>query len=324
MGCFVSKDSGNNLASGRRIDALKEKLLPSHRVVVVELKGANELKSVRAKLFRANGPFFEISIRPEQELTGDQTYRSSHRPPTTEPRWEPPEKFEFVVTDLTDAKIIIGAWNFNSTRSPDEIGINILELKDVTETKTEKKLKIYSSDTGDFVGLVDLNVYSMDARKAASIVAQIVYEYQRWKPVQGWGSTPAPGHFMATDPGRWSNDDQSSFGDSIDSVLKKVGAKIEILKPWGAVGNEHDVDGWTYATNFNYLDWWPEQGSGMFVRRRQWRREITIISDDNPEVSPLQKTDYVPPSLSNQVIDDAGMPQHNEDGDRIVEAAHAE
>ena len=35
-----------------------------------------------------------------------------------------------------------------------------------------------------------------------------------------------------------------------------------------------DVDGWTYATDFNFLDWWPKQGRRTFVRRRLWTRQV--------------------------------------------------
>jgi len=296
MGCCVTKDSANNLESGKRVDNLKEQLLPSHRVVVIDLKGSDELKRLPAKIFHANGPYFEISIRPEQGLVKDQTYRSSHRPPTSQPRWEPPERFEYIITDPTDVKFLITAWNFNSTEHPDEIGVGLLEMKDVTETKSAKKIKLYSSDTGEFVGLVELVVQSVDARKAASVEVQLVYEYQRWNPVQQWGSTPSPGHFLPSDPGKWSNDDQSKYGSTIDSVLTKMNVKFEVVKPWVAIGNAHDVDGWTYATNFNYLDWWPEAKKGLFVRRRQWRREITILDDDST-TSPVHDKVYVPPSL---------------------------
>jgi hypothetical protein len=87
-----------------------------------------------------------------------------------------------------------------------------------------------------------------------------------------------------------------------------MNVKFEVVKPWVAIGNSQDVDGWTYATNFDYLDWWPEAKKGLFVRRRQWRREITII-DDDATTSPVHETVYVPPSLpkpASSLVDHVG------------------
>ena len=61
------------------------------------------------------------------------------------------------------------ALNFNSTPKPEEIGIGVLAVQDINEMRTEKKAKLYSQETGDFVGEVDILVSSMKAKKAANI-----------------------------------------------------------------------------------------------------------------------------------------------------------
>ena len=68
-----------------------------------------------------------------------------------------------------EAKIIIMALNFNSTPKPEEIGIGVLTMRDVSEKRSEKKVKLYSQETGEFVGEVDLLISSMKANKAANI-----------------------------------------------------------------------------------------------------------------------------------------------------------
>ena len=124
------------------------------------------------------------------------------------------------------------------------------------------------------------------------------------------GST-FPGHFLPTDPNvgensyGWSTTASGAdrkFGN-FDELAPPVPSNWEIHIPWSAPGNEdvrlfvftdfffsivkfalmlfpdkisqlQDADGWTYATDFNYLDWWPKQGRRMFVRRRLWVRQI--------------------------------------------------
>ena len=61
------------------------------------------------------------------------------------------------------------ALNFNSTPKPEEIGIGVLTVQDINEKRAEKKAKLYSQETGDFVGEVDILVSSMKAKKAANI-----------------------------------------------------------------------------------------------------------------------------------------------------------
>ena len=62
---------------------------------------------------------------------------------------------------MTDAKMVITAMNFNSTKNPEEIGVGVFFVTEATENKTEKKVKLYSEDTGAVVGEVDLNIYIM-------------------------------------------------------------------------------------------------------------------------------------------------------------------
>jgi hypothetical protein len=279
MGCYLTKDSNNNLESEKKIRALRKQFSDTDKVIIVELKEASRLKVIEAKLFRANGPYFEISLKPTQTLIGEQSYKSSHRPPTDNPQWNPFEMFHFLILDRENqpnVKLLFTAWNFNSTPQPEELGVGVLDLKDVSETRVEKKISIYDEGNGTHVGDVDIFYSMMGAKEAASMEDQIYYEYQSWKPVIEWGSTDE--HFMPSDKGKWSDATQSVWGVSLESVAGKIDESSQrIVKNWHSLGNKNDVEGWSYATNFNYLDWWPEKKSGMFVRRRMWKRIVCEV-----------------------------------------------
>lgn len=294
MGCCLTKDSSNYLNSEKNIRGLKMQFSEEDRVIVVELKSGKSLKTIPAKMFRANGPFVQISLLPEQPMLKGQTYRSSHRPDAGDPTWTPHENFMFLIQDPGKAKgniqLVFTAFNFNSTRGPEELGTGLLNIKDIGPEHVEKRVHLNDTDNGNAAGEIMVNVYLLEAIEAAHTVDQVVYEYERWKPIIGYGSTKE--HFLDSDKGRWSDSTQSKWGHSLEKIVGKLDeTSFKITKNWYAVGTASDIQGWTYATNFNYLDWWPEPAPGRFVRRRQWRRilcEITRGSFSSASINPLQ------------------------------------
>merc|ERR550537_1673588 len=108
MGCLLTKDNaGENVVSMEKLASLRESLLPNSRAITVELKSCRDLKRIPAVLFRANGPYIEFYVKPDQKVAGKQRYHSSHRPCSGNPHWSPPEKFHFLIDDFNEAKIII-------------------------------------------------------------------------------------------------------------------------------------------------------------------------------------------------------------------------
>jgi hypothetical protein len=55
----------------------------------------------------SSDPFVEMFLRPADKSGGAQKQRSSHKPRTLNPRWEPPEKFNFICCDLSFTRIVI-------------------------------------------------------------------------------------------------------------------------------------------------------------------------------------------------------------------------
>jgi hypothetical protein len=290
----LTKDSATYLNSEKNVRELKQQLSEDDRVVVVELKSGDSLKTIPPKLFRANGVFIQISLLPEQPMLKSQIYRSSHRPGTGDPSWTPRENFMFLIQDPSKVKgniqLVFTAFNFNSTRAPEELGTGLLNIKNIGTEHVEQKIQLNDTDNGNAAGEILVNVYLLDAIEAAHTVEQVVYEYERWKPIIGYGSTKE--HFLDSDKGRWSDSTQAKWGHSLEGIVGKLDeASFRITKNWFAVGTESDIQGWTYATNFNYLDWWPEQAPSRFVRRRQWKRvlcEITRDSFSRTPINPLQ------------------------------------
>lgn len=179
---------GTSIQSMRKLESLKTQLLPSHMAAIIELKAGSQMQIIMNRIpYMPAGPFVEFSLKPDQDIGGQQRYQSSYRPSSAEPHWNPPEKFLFIVADLTSAKIVIMALDYNQIRTPKEIGIGVLNLKDIGEKRVEKKVKIYSEETGECQGEIELFVSTMKAIKAANIREDYIYQYQRWQPVIDWG-----------------------------------------------------------------------------------------------------------------------------------------
>ena len=129
----------------------------------------------------------------------------------------------------------------------------------------------------------------------------VIYEYQRWQPIIEWGSTPGHFTIADKGKWSRFDNDTIVWGD-FEHIAHKVPEGWEVHKPWSTVGrprplrqtrsplhfhdtasfvvslscglltgmylissplgNAMDVDGWAYATNFEYLDWFPKQRKG--------------------------------------------------------------
>lgn len=243
------------------------------RVIIVKLMGASGLPESGGLV--SPDPYVELAMRPGDFTAGDQAQRSTSRPRTTSPRWEPPERFQFIISDPdTPSKIVLSVYNRpGGAKSVVAMGDAIIPTKDVKPKPEIKTLKLINPESGKFEGEMEVELTSMDILAASSIEEQTVYEYQRWQPVVLWGSD-YPGHLLPTDPGRWSSADGRRFAGTFDEVAPPLPEGWDTLKPWSIMLTSGDLGGWQYSVDFSSKSWYPEQGFGMYVRRRLWTREV--------------------------------------------------
>lgn len=108
-----------------------------------------------------------------------------------------------------------------------------------------------------------------------------VYEYQRWLPVRGWGTVLLP-----TDPGKWSDASQSTWGSALSDVAPPLPAiGWSVTKAWAPLhASSSNSGGWEYSTlgsgsGFSAMKsstWAPTSGGTRTVRRRVWHRTVTL------------------------------------------------
>ncbi len=224
---------------------LLKKLLPNLQentvVYLVRLKAINGLQPPASSVTGLADPFVELKLTPPDPVAQDQLQRSSTKPQTLNAKWSPPERFQFCTSNADTAKIVVSVYSFRAAREPIPLGDAVINLKDLglkcdrpysAETRiVQKSVKLIDPSAGKLQGVADIEVELLTVDEAVSIQEHIIYEYQRWQPVVLWGSTK-PGHLLPTDPGKWSTDNGSKFGDSIAEVkfnLLKLLAHVEAL-----------------------------------------------------------------------------------------------
>jgi hypothetical protein len=288
MGCAGSKPKKQKYSKNQLGSALLKRLfsrLPKQTpVYIVRLKSAEGLVSPDGNLSGTADSFVELKMIPDDVIAGDQLQRSSNKPDTLNPKWIPPERFQFICNNKDSARIIFSIFSFHIRKERVQLGDAILNLKDLpikvegdfnNEARSvDKTLKIIDPETGKSHGTISVVVELLTCEEAVSIQEHTVYEYQRWQPIVYWGAS-RPGHLLPSDPGKWSNDTGLRFGDAINEVAPPIPASFVITKNWYVLATEHDQDGWTYGPDFRSgQQWYDKQLSGQFVRRRQWVREL--------------------------------------------------
>lgn len=80
-----------------------EKQLPTNTtVIIIKLKALVKMPGSTSDL---TGPYVELKLFPSDDVAGDQLQRSSYKAGEKNPRWEPPERFQFLITDKEASKL---------------------------------------------------------------------------------------------------------------------------------------------------------------------------------------------------------------------------
>ena len=55
-------------------------------------------------------PYVELTLKPGDPVAGEQHQRTTARARTLDPKWDPPERFQFIVSNLETSRIVMSWW----------------------------------------------------------------------------------------------------------------------------------------------------------------------------------------------------------------------
>jgi hypothetical protein len=103
--CCKNSKSYKNETGSSLLEKLILELPKESKVLIVKVVGANNLPT--ANLFNSADPFVQLSLSPAHEIAGPQKQNTSGKSGTLFPRWEPAERFQFILGDMSSSRLII-------------------------------------------------------------------------------------------------------------------------------------------------------------------------------------------------------------------------
>jgi len=248
---------------------------PEMCVVLIRVK---EMKRLVAGNHLGNDtdPYVELSVVSSAPGGSDpQKQRSSMKINTRNPRWFPPERFQFKINGLHSSKIVMNVYHFLPILKPVPIGDAVLHLKefDVGDQRKNQSFMLTHEADGTQEGSIVVSIEVMTAQQAANTQEHYIYEFHRWNGE--WGTLEC---FLLTDPGRWSTLDGQEFGNDIDTIAPAIPTGWEVVRDWATGVTDSDPDGWEYSTDMRSNYWHPTGDAiTQCIRRRVWSRKVAKV-----------------------------------------------
>jgi hypothetical protein len=149
--CCSCCRSNNERAFKSELDAplirdVMSSLPASAQVVVLKVLKVDRIEGVGFS--NTADPYVEMRLAPPDGVAGEQVKITSKRPQTITPEWDPPEKFQYIVSNVHKSKIVFSVFHFNGTSDPTPLGDGALSLKDLTEESQELKVRLMDPSSG--------------------------------------------------------------------------------------------------------------------------------------------------------------------------------
>lgn len=231
-------------------------------------------------------PFCRVNVIPQVQ-DFDQLQRTSRICYTTDPVWWEGERFLFIVED--ESKIMFNMQRnlgLNPTvakligRTRKYLGDALIEVSNFTTQMKEFTVPLIDPETGSAESSLTFRGKFISRDEASGTRADTAFQYQRY--CVKWHDD----NLLPSDPGRFSNWNNTRFGDGFDDIIEPIPEGWKIVSEWTTVASEHG-SGWMYATDFLTANWFSDKSPTAFVRRKTWTRLIArndlaadIILDD--------------------------------------------
>lgn len=245
------------------LDTIVPRLNKDAQFIIVRLRCMRKLP-VGNTLTTLTDAVCEIKLVPGDPLAGQQLQTSSIKPENLNPQWEPPERFQFIMSEKNqNAKILFSVYHYDGkdikTSAP--IGDALLKFRDleISNVPYVKTLLMICPQDGSQKGEIDIEISVLSSEEAKMVQEDTLYEFERWMPEIEWGHTPK--HFLPTDPGRFCSQDGKQYARELDDVAPVVPKDFVVTNKWHNIATSKDGDGWQYSTAFSSPYWYEEANS---------------------------------------------------------------
>lgn len=297
---------GNNLGKDSKSYTTHPESIPSDAwVVTVYLESVNGIvQSLSHELYSDPYVVFRLSSKSS---FGPQQQHSSYHSYSMNPRWLPPEKFEFLVSSSDvlskrGAILLIEVMDWDTTKADDALGnasFRLSELAVIKQSMDESyvdegeshRLQLLHPETNESIPgcFIAMRIAAGPRDAVLGNLNDVIVEHVRWNTSTGWDASVRrssdPKQFTyECDPVKGS--DQQLFGNdftvlsaSIDSNRKERSGLAAATDRWTVSGDGGDVHGWQYASSFESAEWAKVASSFNTCRRRYWRRKTRLHAD---------------------------------------------
>eukprot|EP01032_Pedospumella_encystans_P012715 gene12715-14688_t len=230
------------------LESLAPELGKHAKVIVVRLVGLDHISST-SNYTRGANAFVRFRLLPDDEVGGEQEQSSTIVPGTSTPLWEPPERFQFIVSDMAKTKLIISVYHYDETRPKENFPIGDAAVKleplGLTEEAIDKTFSLTNPNNGKSEGEATLRFVCLAPEDALRILEESVYEYQHCRVFTQWEAL--------TNPGRWSTSDGKKFTETLEEAAALVNSEEgwTVTNTWSIMSTRDDPDGWQYATTLD-------------------------------------------------------------------------
>lgn len=112
------------------------------KIIIVKICNATNLPGITFS--NTSDPYVELKLRPSDKYAGEQIKSTSKRPQTLNPIWEPPEKFQFIVSDIKKSKIIFSLYHYNgSNDNNNPLGDGVLTLNTLINSNSSNEPQLH-------------------------------------------------------------------------------------------------------------------------------------------------------------------------------------
>ena len=281
----IFKSLSNSLNNGISTPRLTPDNVPDDAMVLsLWLESCTDLSSSLS--LDGNGladPEVVFELNTEYRDMGNQTQKSSTCPKTLNPRWAPPEKFQFVIEkdvnlDTTILMCMVADWDRFSANEP--LGTATISIEELYQKGPIKEhplaLTLHHPESNEEMpSRIYIRAAMQPKDLAFAYHEEYFYEIERWQPLRGWGHTK-PGFLLPTDPHRFFSVDGSFQTMSWNDIIRFHGALPTGYDDadWHVVPSE-EPEGWRYGTKPNSRNWESRKTPTTFCRRRVFMRRST-------------------------------------------------